>query len=97
MFVAGDLHAGQGDGEVSGNAIEASDALTAQFIVHKGEGKDMDFPLMPRTPRISYILGMDHDLGKALASSIKQTAESFWANNTACRQKMPIRSMQHHH
>ena len=74
MFVAGDSHAGQGDGEVSGNAIEASMAPTIQFIVHKGEGKDMDFPYAEDAKNF-YILGMDHDLGKALASSIKETVK----------------------
>ena len=74
MFVAGDSHAGQGDGEVSGNAIEASMALTVEFIVHKGEGKEMDFPYAEDAKNF-YILGMDLDLGKALASSIKETVK----------------------
>jgi acetamidase/formamidase len=72
MFVAGDSHAAQGDGEVSGNAIEASMAPTLQFIVHKGEGKDMEFPYAEDAKNF-YILGMDLDLGKALASAIQQT------------------------
>ena len=74
MFVAAIPHAGQGDGEVSGNAIEASMAPTIQFIVHKGEGKDMDFPYAEDAKNF-YILGMDLDLGKALASSIRQTVK----------------------
>jgi len=38
-----------------------------------------------------YILGMDKDLAKALANSIKERS-SFWVNNTACPRAMPIRS-----
>jgi acetamidase/formamidase len=74
LFVTGDSHAGQGDGEVTGNAIEASMAPTLQFIVHKGEGKDMDLPYVEDAQNY-YILGMDPDLSKSLASSIKETVK----------------------
>ncbi|HWC62963.1 MAG TPA: acetamidase/formamidase family protein [Rhizomicrobium sp.] len=74
LFVTGDSHAGQGDGEVTGNAIEASMAPTLQFIVHKGEGKDMTFPYVEDAQNY-YILGMDPDLSKSLASSIKETVK----------------------
>jgi acetamidase/formamidase len=74
LFVTGDSHAAQGDGEVSGNALEASMAPTLQFIVHKGEGKDMQMPMVEDKDNY-YILGMDPDLGKALTNSIRNTVQ----------------------
>jgi acetamidase/formamidase len=74
LFVTGDSHAGQGDGEVTGNAIEASMTPTLQFIVHKGEGKDMTMPYAEDAQNF-YILGMDPDLSKSLANSIKETVK----------------------
>jgi acetamidase/formamidase len=74
LFVTGDSHAVQGDGEVSGNALEASMAPTLEFIVHKGEGKDMTFPLVEDKANF-YVLGMNEDLGKALTSSIQETVK----------------------
>jgi acetamidase/formamidase len=74
LFVTGDSHAGQGDGEVDGTAIEASMAPTLQFIVHKGEGKDMDMPYAEDAQNF-YILGMDPDLGKALKNTIAETVK----------------------
>lgn len=64
LFVTGDSHAGQGDGEISGNANESSMAPLIQFIVHKGEGKAMHFPWAEDAQNY-YVLGMDPDLGKA--------------------------------
>jgi acetamidase/formamidase len=74
LFVTGDSHAAQGDGEVSGNALEASMAPTLQFIVHKGEGAAMTAP-MAEDKANYYILGMDPDLKKALAVSIQNTVK----------------------
>ena len=72
LFVTGDSHAGQGDGEVSGNANESSMAPLLQFIVHKGEGKAMHFPWAEDATNY-YILGMDPDLGKAAESAVTET------------------------
>ena len=72
LFVTGDSHAGQGDGEVSGNANEASMAPLLQFIVHKGEGRAMTYPWAEDADNY-YILGMDHDLGKAAESAVTET------------------------
>jgi acetamidase/formamidase len=72
LFVTGDSHAGQGDGEVSGNANESSMAPTLQFIVHKGQGKAMRFPWAEDAANY-YILGMDPDLGKAADSAVTET------------------------
>jgi acetamidase/formamidase len=74
LFVTGDSHASQGDGEVSGNALEASMAPTLEFIVHKGAAKTMTMPFAEDKANY-YILGMDHDLGKALTNSIKETVK----------------------
>jgi acetamidase/formamidase len=72
LFVTGDSHASQGDGEVSGNALEASMAPTVQFILHKGEGKSMTAPYAEDKDNF-YILGMDPSLNKALAVAIQNT------------------------
>ncbi len=72
LFVTGDSHAGQGDGEVSGNAIEASMTPTLEFILHKGEGKAMTVPLVEDAENF-YVLGMDPDLNKSLSNAIKET------------------------
>jgi acetamidase/formamidase len=74
LFVTGDSHASQGDGEVSGNALEASMAPTLEFILHKGKGKTMTMPFAEDKENY-YILGMDHDLGKALTNTIKETVK----------------------
>jgi acetamidase/formamidase len=74
MFVTGDSHAAQGDGEVSGNALEASMAPTLEFIVHKGEGATMTMPMAEDKDNY-YILGMDPDLNKALSNTIKETVK----------------------
>ncbi len=72
LFVTGDSHAGQGDGEVSGNANESSMAPLLQFIVHKGEGKAMHFPWAEDAENY-YILGMDPVLDKAADSAVTET------------------------
>jgi acetamidase/formamidase len=74
LFVTGDSHAAQGDGEVSGNALEASMTPTLQFIVHKGKGKGMTNPLVEDKENY-YVLGMDPDLDKALTATIKETVK----------------------
>jgi acetamidase/formamidase len=74
LFVTGDSHAGQGDGEVSGNAIEASMTPTLQFVLHKGEGKTMTMPLVEDAQNF-YVLGMDPDLDKSLTNTIKETVK----------------------
>jgi acetamidase/formamidase len=72
LFVTGDSHAGQGDGEVSGNANESSMAPLLQFIVHKGAGKAMRYPWAEDATNY-YILGMDYDLGKAASVAVTET------------------------
>jgi len=72
LFVTGDSHSGQGDGEVDGNAMESSMAPTLQFIVHPGAGKAMVFPRAEDAQNF-YILGMDPDLNLALKKAVKET------------------------
>ncbi len=37
LFYTGDAHAAQGDGEISGTAIETANTAIFQFILHKGK------------------------------------------------------------
>ena len=71
LFYTGDSHAAQGDGEVSGNAIEASNTATPQFIVHKGAGKAMRFPYAEDAD-FYYPLGLDKDLGLAYRYAVEE-------------------------
>jgi acetamidase/formamidase len=79
LFYTGDSHAGQGDGEVSGNANESSMAPLLQFIVHKGAGKGMKWPWVEDATNY-YVLGMDPDLGKAAAAAEVETLKWLKAN-----------------
>ena len=74
LFSTGDPHAAQGDGEVSGNALEASMRATFQFVLHKGAGKDMTNPYAEDKDNY-YLLGQDPDLDKALTSAINETVK----------------------
>lgn len=74
LFVTGDSHASQGDGEVSGNALEASMTPTLQFIVHKGAGAALTMPFAEDKDNY-YVMGMDPDLDKALANTIRETVK----------------------
>ena len=72
LFYAGDAHAAQGDGEVSGNAIEASLTGTLQFILHKGKGAGMPAPFAEDAENF-YIMGLDEDLDNAMRKSVENT------------------------
>ncbi len=63
LFYTGDPHAGQGNGEVSGTAIEQSLTGKFRFILHKGKA-----PTLPRIEdKSNYIvMGIDHDLDRAM-------------------------------
>ena len=78
LFVTGDSHAAQGDGEVSGNAVEASMTPTLQFIIHKGKGKGL-IPWAEDADNY-YIMGMDKDLDIALRHSVEETVKFLVAN-----------------
>jgi acetamidase/formamidase len=69
LFSAGDGHAAQGDGEVSGTAIEHSLAGTFRFIVHKGteihgpRAEDENYYIM---------MGIDLDLDRAMRLAVQE-------------------------
>jgi acetamidase/formamidase len=71
QFFTGDGHAGMGNGEVSGNAVEQSLSGVFRFIVHKR-------PIaLPRAEdRDNYILmGIDHDLDRAMRIAARQVVD----------------------
>ena len=72
LFYTGDSHAVQGDGEVSGNALEASLTATLQFIVHKGKGAAMPAPFAEDAENF-YVMGLDEDLDNAMRKSVENT------------------------
>lgn len=65
-FYVGDPHGAQGDGEVSGTAIEQSMIGTFRFVLHKGARIGQ-----PRgeTPTHHLIMGLDRDLDRALRNA----------------------------
>jgi len=70
LFYTGDSHALQGDGEVTGTAIETADACTLQFILHKGKTLKM-----PRAENADYYIsfGLNPDLNLAMKQSIEES------------------------
>lgn len=71
-FYVGDPHAAQGDGEVSGTAIEQSMIGVFRFRVHKND------PIQtPRgeTPTHYLIMGMDTDLDRALRNATYEVVD----------------------
>jgi acetamidase/formamidase len=70
LFYTGDSHAGQGDGEVTGNAIETANTCTLQFILHKG--KTLTAP-RAETPTHYIAFGLDPDLDKAMKMALVET------------------------
>jgi acetamidase/formamidase len=72
QFFVGDPHGAQGDGEVSGTAIEQSMVGVFRFVVHK----DAEIT-MPRgeTPTHHLIMGLDSDLDRALRNATYAVVE----------------------
>jgi acetamidase/formamidase len=69
LFYTGDPHAVQGNGEVSGTALEQSLTGTFRFVLHKGDKPTSPFG----EDAENYIVtGIDHDLDRAM---VKATAE----------------------
>lgn len=71
LFFTGDAHAAQGDGEVNGTAIETSLTPTFQFIVHKGKGKNLNWP-RAETPTHYISMGVDRDLNVAMKAATQE-------------------------
>ncbi len=74
LFYTGDGHACQGDGEVDRTAIEISLTPTMQLIVHKGAGKDMNWPRAEDAAHY-YSMGMGNDLDEALRNAIREAVD----------------------
>jgi acetamidase/formamidase len=72
QFFTGDGHGLQGDGEVNGTAIEISLTPTLQFIVHKREGLNMNWP-RAEDRECHYVMGMDVDLNEAARLAIRES------------------------
>ncbi|QHV94627.1 acetamidase [Spirosoma endbachense] len=69
LFTTGDGHGAQGNGEVSGVAIETAITLTVKFIVHKG--KTLKLP-RAETPTHFIAVGLDKDLNKAMKNALSE-------------------------
>src|SRR5262245_25823248 len=74
LFYTGDGHACQGDGEVDGTAIEISLTPTLQLIVHKGAGRNMNWPRAEDAANY-YSMGMGSNLDDALRNAIRESVE----------------------
>ena len=72
LFTTGDGHGAQGNGEVSGVAIETALNLTAKFIVHKG--KTLKQP-RAETPTHFIAIGLDKDLSKAMKNALAEAVD----------------------
>lgn len=71
-FYVGDPHGAQGDGEVSGNAIEQSMIGTFRFLVH--EDVDIELP-RGETPTHHLIMGLDTDLDRAMRNATYEVVD----------------------
>ncbi len=69
LFLAGDGHAGQGNGEVDITAMETSLVGTFQFIVRKG--MNLNWP-RGETPTHYISMGMDQDLNAATKIAVRE-------------------------
>jgi acetamidase/formamidase len=67
LFFTGDAHAAQGDGEISGTAIETANTAIFQFILHKG--KTLTSP-RAETPTHYITFGLDPDLDNAMQFAV---------------------------
>lgn len=72
LFFTGDAHAAQGDGEISGTAIETANTAILQFILHKGKALSA-----PRAETATHYIaiGLDPDLDDAMQMAYDQTVE----------------------
>jgi acetamidase/formamidase len=72
LFYTGDAHAAQGDGEISGTAIETANTAILTFILHKG--KTLSAPRV-ETPTHYIAIGLATDLDDAMQMAYDQTVE----------------------
>jgi acetamidase/formamidase len=76
QFFTGDPHQVQANGEVSGTALEQSNAVTMQFIVHKKGGLTI-----PRaeTPTHYILIGISTDHNKAIEQALRNALDFLQA------------------
>jgi acetamidase/formamidase len=72
LFFTGDAHASQGDGEITGTAIETANTCILKFILHKG--KTLKAP-RAETPTHYITIGLDPDLDNAMQMAADETVE----------------------
>ena len=70
LFYIGDPHGVQGNGEVSGNALEQSLTGVFRFVVHKG--RSIAWP-RAETPTHDILMGIDLDLDRAMRIAVLET------------------------
>lgn len=68
-FFTGDSHAAQGDGEITGTAIETANTAVLTFILHKG--KTLKMP-RAETPTHYIAFGLDPDLENAMQQAVDE-------------------------
>jgi acetamidase/formamidase len=73
-FFTGDAHAAQGDGEITGTAIETANTVTLKFILHKG--KTLKMP-RAETPTHYIAFGLDPNLENAMQQAVDETVETI--------------------
>jgi len=72
LFFTGDAHAAQGDGEITGTAIETANTVVLTFILHKG--KTLKAP-RAETPTHYIAIGLDPDLDTAMQMAADETVD----------------------
>lgn len=72
LFQTGDPHAAQGNGEISITAIESSNTVTMQFILHKQMGLKV---CQAETPTHYILMGLDVELNMAMRMAIMETLD----------------------
>lgn len=72
LFYVGDPHGAQGNGEVSGNALEQSLTGVFRFVLHKG--KSISAP-RAETATHYILMGIDLDLDRAMRMSVTETVK----------------------
>jgi acetamidase/formamidase len=91
-FFTGDAHAAQGDGEITGTAIETANTVVLKFILHKG--KTLTMP-RAETPTHYIAFGLDPDLENAMQQAVDETVTYIneIAGWTGSDQALPLASM----
>ena len=72
QFYVGDPHSVQGDGEVSGTAIEQSLSGDFRFVLHKGRSIDTPWA---ETASHYILMGIDLDLDRALRKAVIEVVD----------------------